>query len=105
MPKPKVLVGKLIKAGHLRRYIREIDHEVESGQAANRITVGTTAPSKSRCDTPNPGIPLTTRKPVEFLWISGDPIPVLSHLSGSIFFKKSSRVSFVLGALPNIQPV
>ena len=27
----------------------------------------------SFCDTPNPGVPLTTRQPAEFLWISGDP--------------------------------
>ena len=27
------------------------------------------------CDTPNPGVPLTTRQSAEFLWISGDPIP------------------------------
>ena len=27
------------------------------------------------CDTPIPGVPLTTRQPVEFLWISGYPIP------------------------------
>ena len=27
------------------------------------------------CDTPNPRVPLTTRQPVKFLWISGDPIP------------------------------
>ena len=26
-------------------------------------------------DTPNPGVPLTTRQPVEFLWISSYPIP------------------------------
>ena len=33
------MVEKLIKAGHLRRYIREIGHGVESGQAADRVTV------------------------------------------------------------------
>ena len=27
------------------------------------------------CNTPNPGVPLTTRQHVEFLWISGHPIP------------------------------
>ena len=27
------------------------------------------------CNAPNPGVPLTTRQPLEFLWISGDPIP------------------------------
>ena len=30
---------------------------------------------KRICDAPNPGVPLTTRQPAEFLWISGDPIP------------------------------
>ena len=29
----------------------------------------------AKCDTPNPGVPLTTRQPAEFLWILGDPIP------------------------------
>ena len=38
----------LIKAGHLKRYIRELDHRVESEQAADRITVDATVPSKSR---------------------------------------------------------
>ena len=39
---------KLIKAGHLRRYIRELNHRVESRKAANRITVGATVPSESK---------------------------------------------------------
>ena len=39
---------KLIKVGHLRKHIREIDEGVESGQAADRITVGTTVSSESR---------------------------------------------------------
>ena len=30
---------------------------------------------------------------------------VVSHLSESIFLQKSSKVSFVRGALPNIQPI
>ena len=38
----------LIKAGHLRRYIREPDHGVESGQVADRITFGVAVPSESR---------------------------------------------------------
>ena len=42
------MVEKLIKAGHLKRYIRDIDHGVELGQAADRVTVGAIAPSKSR---------------------------------------------------------
>ena len=28
---PKIQVEELIKAGHLRRYIKELDHGVESG--------------------------------------------------------------------------
>ena len=39
---------KLIKAGHLRRYIKEPDHGVESGQAVDRITDGAVVSSKSR---------------------------------------------------------
>ena len=38
----------MIIARHLRRYIREIDHGVESGQAANRVTAGATVSSESR---------------------------------------------------------
>ena len=48
MPKPKVMVEKLIKVGHLRRYIREIDHGVELGQAMDRVTIGAVALSESR---------------------------------------------------------
>ena len=44
----KFLVGKLIKAGHLMRYIKEIVHGVESGQAANRITASTAVPPESK---------------------------------------------------------
>ena len=44
----KFMVEKLIKAGHLRRYVKEPDQEVESGQAANRITIGTSTPTESR---------------------------------------------------------
>ena len=44
----KFLVEKLIKMGHLRRYIREPDHEVESGQAADRFIVNTTILLESR---------------------------------------------------------
>ena len=39
---------KLIKAGHLRRYIRELDHWLESRQAKDRITAGATILSESR---------------------------------------------------------
>ena len=42
------MVEKLIKAGHLRRYIREIDHRVESGQVADRVTVGAAILSEYR---------------------------------------------------------
>ena len=44
----KFLVEKLIKAGHLRRYVRELDQGVESGQAAGRITTGAAAPLEPR---------------------------------------------------------
>ena len=42
------MVEKLVKAGHLRRYVRELDHGVESGQVANRITANVTTQIKSR---------------------------------------------------------
>ena len=42
------MVEKFIKARHLRRYVREPDHRVESGQAAGRITAGVTTPTESR---------------------------------------------------------
>ena len=42
------LVEKLIKAGHLRRYVKEGDHIEESGQVANRITTGVAMPTESR---------------------------------------------------------
>ena len=38
----------MIKARLLRRYIRELDHRVESGQVANRITASATVMSESR---------------------------------------------------------
>ena len=42
------------------------------------------------CDTPNPGVPLTTRQPAEFLWILGDPIPhcCVPFIGIHIFTKK-----------------
>ena len=43
----KFLVEKLIKVGHLRRYTRELDHGVESGQVVDKITAGATVPSES----------------------------------------------------------
>ena len=42
------MVEKLIKAGHLSRYIREIDHGVESRQAVDRVTTAEAASSESR---------------------------------------------------------
>ena len=39
---------KLIKARHLKRYIKEIDQGAESRQDANRITVGTVTLPESR---------------------------------------------------------
>ena len=44
----KFLVEKLIKAGHLRRYVREIYHGQGSGLTTDRIKAGATAPTKSR---------------------------------------------------------
>ena len=42
------MVEKLIKAGHLKRYVREPNHEVESGQAVDRITASMTTPTESK---------------------------------------------------------
>ena len=44
----KFMVEKLIKAGHFKRYVREPDHEVESGQAMDRITTNVTTLIESR---------------------------------------------------------
>ena len=44
----KFLVEKLIKAGHLRMYLREVDQEVESGQPTRRITANTATPLEPR---------------------------------------------------------
>ena len=44
----KFMVENLVKVGLLRRYIREIDHRVESEQAADRVTVVMVASSESR---------------------------------------------------------
>ena len=44
----KFLVEKLIKARHLRRYVKEPDHGLESRQAANRITAGVLTLIESR---------------------------------------------------------
>ena len=42
------MVEKLIKARHLRRYIKEIDHEVESGQATDKVATVVATSSESR---------------------------------------------------------
>ena len=42
------MVEKFINAGHLRRYIKEIDHGVESGQVADRVIAATAALLESR---------------------------------------------------------
>ena len=42
------MVEKLIKVGHLRRYIREIDHRVELEQATDRVTAVAVASSESK---------------------------------------------------------
>ena len=44
----KFMVEKLIKAEHLGRYIREIDHGVESRQATNKVTAAKVVPPESR---------------------------------------------------------
>ena len=48
MSKPKFMVEKLIQAGQLKRYIREIDHKVESRQTGDRFIAVTATPSESR---------------------------------------------------------
>ena len=42
------MVERLIKVGHLRRYIREVDHEEESAPIAGRITTCVAALPESR---------------------------------------------------------
>ena len=42
------MLERLIKAGHLRRYVKEVDCGAESMPTVNRITVGASAPSESR---------------------------------------------------------
>ena len=42
------MVEKNIKARHLRRYIIEIEHGVESEQVIDRVTIVAIAPSDSR---------------------------------------------------------
>ena len=44
----KFLVEILIKAGHLRRYVREVDRGAESAPTTEKITVGVVARSESR---------------------------------------------------------
>ena len=44
----KFLVERLIKAGHLIRYVREVDCGVEFEPSANRIIAGATAWSETR---------------------------------------------------------
>ena len=39
---------KLIKAGHLRSYIKEVDYKEESRQAADGVMVGAAIPKDSR---------------------------------------------------------
>ena len=52
------------------------------------------------CDTPNPGVPLTTCQNAEFLWISGDPIPhCCIPFIGIHIFKKNRVESPLFGEL------
>ena len=48
MSKPKIHGGKTKQSRHLRRYVKEVDCGVESGQPADIITVGLTVLSESR---------------------------------------------------------
>ena len=40
----KFPVERLIKVGHLRRYIREVDHKEESAPTSSKVTTGVIAP-------------------------------------------------------------
>ena len=42
------MVERLIKAGHLRRYVREVNRGTESTPTVDRITIGATTPFESR---------------------------------------------------------
>ena len=44
----KFLVERLIKAGHLRKYIKEVDREEESAPTVGRIITGVAVPLESR---------------------------------------------------------
>ena len=44
----KFFVEKMVKAGHLMRYIKEADDREESGLAIDRIVAGATTPLESR---------------------------------------------------------
>ena len=44
----KFMMGKLIKVGNLRRYVREVDYRVESGSPTNRITASPVVPLEPR---------------------------------------------------------
>ena len=44
----KLLVERLIKAGHLRRYVREVDREEKSTPITGIITIGVVVPPKPR---------------------------------------------------------
>ena len=44
----KFLLEKLLKVGHLKRYVKEADHREESRQATNRIITGATIPLESK---------------------------------------------------------
>ena len=44
----KFLAERLIKAGHLRTYVREVDRIVGSRPLADRVTAGVVASSETR---------------------------------------------------------
>ena len=53
------MVEKFIKVGHLRRYVKEPDYGMESGQATDKITASVTTPT--------------------------EPIPVINYILGSLY--------------------
>ena len=71
---------------HLR-WVEIVEHRRQTKENKNRERK-----KGVECDAPFSGGPLTTRQLAEYKWMSGYPTPLQ---------KKSGRVSFVRGALPN----
>ena len=56
--------------------VKEIKQKIKDYHALlSHILVHHSVETNATCDTVNSGVPLTIRQPVEFLWISGDPMP------------------------------